>query len=121
MQMRIILRPIWGDKLPIGDLNLAYAQRFDIIPQPLSSSLNATPAPGRDPTTHMYILRRSLRSDSSRLGDIVPLSRIRTPAQLTPRFGPRADPHLSSQNSLEFSTAFYLNSYSEKEIYYTGL
>jgi hypothetical protein len=121
MQMRIIFRPIWGDTLPIGDHNLAYVQRFDIMPQPSSSTPNSTRGPGRDLTTRMYILRRSLRSDGSRFGDIVPILRIRVPAQITPRFGPQADPCLSPQNSLEFSTAFYLNNYSEKEIYDTGL
>jgi hypothetical protein len=69
----------------------------------------------------MYVLRRSLRSDGSRFGYIIPLARIRIPAQLTPRFGPQANPHLSPQNSLEFSTAFYLNNYSDKDIYDTGL
>ena len=52
------------------------------------------------------------------MGDIIPLLQTRTAAPLIPRYGPQADPKLTSRNSLEFSTEFYLNSFFEKDLYY---
>jgi len=118
-QIRMIFRPIWGDTPPVGDMRLMYAQRFEIIPQLSSSSPNSIRRAGPDPFSGMYSLRRSTRSDGSRVGDVLPLSRIRVPVELVPYFGERADPRLTCFNSLEFSTVFFLNKYSDKELYYT--
>lgn len=71
-----------------------------------------------DPVTGMYVMKRSLRSSSARLGDVVPLSQARIPAPLIPQYGDRADPKLTAQNSLEFSTEFHLNHFFDKELYY---
>lgn len=68
-----------------------------------------------EPATKMYVLKRALRTDKSRIGDVIPLSRLRTPIHLHPRFGPSADRHLTAQNSLEYSTEYWLNSYADKE------
>jgi hypothetical protein len=62
-------------------------------------------------------MKRSLRSGGARLGDTVPLSQVRIPAPLIPRYGDRADPKLTAQNSLEFSTEFHLNHLFDKELY----
>ena len=96
---------------------LVYAERFDIVSQ--STHLGSTTS-GKcpDPVTGMYIVKRSSRSTGARIGDIVPLSQIRIAAPLIPRYGPQADPKLTSRNSLEFSTEFYLNSFFDKELYY---
>ena len=66
----------------------------------------------------MYVVKRSSRSTGARLGDIVPLSQARIPAPLIPRYGDRADPKLTAQNSLEFITEFYINRFFDKELYY---
>lgn len=91
---------------------LAYVQRFDIVPQ-------GNPAGRRiaqpESSTKMYVLKRALRADKGRLGDIIPLSRLRSPIYLQPRFGPIADTRLTSHNSLEYSSEFWLNHYAEKE------
>lgn len=71
-----------------------------------------------DPVTSMYVMKRSVRSGSLRLGDVVPLLQAQIPAPLIPRYGDRADPKLTAQNSLEFSTEFYLNHFFDKELYY---
>ena len=71
-----------------------------------------------DPVTGMYVVKRSSRSNGDRIGDIVPLSQTRIAAPLVPRYGLQADPKLTSRNSLEFSTEFYLNSFFDKELYY---
>ena len=63
-------------------------------------------------------MKRSSRSTGIRIGDVVPLSQIRITAPLIPRYGLQADPKLTSRNSLEFSTEFYLNSFFDKELYY---
>jgi hypothetical protein len=65
------------------------------------------------------MLKRALRGDGSRIGDIVPLSRLRIPVELIPRFGKNADLRLTRYNSLEYSSEFYLNKYSDKEILYS--
>ena len=94
-----------------GGVFLAYVQRFDIVPQLSSGHRAAQP----EPTTKMYVLKRALRADKARIGDVIPLSRLRSPIYLQPRFGPIADPRLTSQNSLEYSSEFWLNHYAEKE------
>jgi hypothetical protein len=111
-QIRLILHPVW-------DINvfLIYAERFDIIPQPTHYGSTIR---GRcpDPVTSMYIMKCSSRSSGARLGDVVPLSQARIPAPLVPRYGDRANPKLTAQNSLEFSTEFHLNHFFDKELYY---
>ena len=116
-QIRLIIHPLdWYMPLK-PPLYLTYVQRFDIIPQ-------ATPGyPGPraaipDPVTGMYILKRAIRSNGSRMGDIIPLSRYRMPVELTPRFGAKADHRLTKENSLESSTEFILNKYFHKDTYH---
>ena len=95
-------------------------ERFDIVPQATdlgSSSRGHCP----DPVTGMYVMKRSHRSNSTRMGDIVPLTQIRTAALLILRYGSRADPKLTSRNSVEFSTEFFLNHFFDKDLYYTML
>jgi hypothetical protein len=96
---------------------LTYAERFEIIQQPTfygSTIRGICP----DPVTGQYVVKRSTRADGSRLGDVIPLLQARIPAPLVPRYGIRADPKLTSRNSLEFSTEFYLNRFFDKELYY---
>ena len=59
-----------------------------------------------------------MRANGSRLGDVVPLLQARIPTPLVPRYGTRADPKLTSRNSLEYSSEFYLNRFFDKELYY---
>lgn len=100
---------------------LAYVQRFDFISQPSSSaarqSNNRTAYP--ESSTQLYVLKRSVRSDGSRLGDVIPLDRVRSPVQLVPRFGSEADSRLTMQTSLEYSTEYLLNKYETKELYWS--
>lgn len=63
----------------------------------------------------MYIFKHALRADKSRLGDVIPLSRLRTPIYLQPRVGAAADKRLTAQTSLEYSSEFWLNPYADKE------
>jgi hypothetical protein len=114
-QIKLIFHPVWPT-----DVYLMYAERFEVIPQPISygSTLRGV-CP--DPVTGLYVMKRSTRADGSRLGDVVPLLQARIPAPMVPRYGVRADPKLTSRNSLEYSTEFYLNSFFDKELYYLML
>ena len=111
-QIRVIFHPIW----PIN-VYLTYAERFEIIPQP-SSYGSTSRGIYPDPITGQYILKRSSRANGSRLGDVVPLLQARIPAPLVARYGVKADVKLTSKNSLEYSTEFYLNRFFDKELYY---
>lgn len=107
-----MFHPIW----PINGF-LAYAERFDVIPQTTHLG-STTRARCPDPVTGMYVMKRSSRSDGTRMGGVVPLSQIQIAAPLIPKYGPQADPKLTSRNSLEFSTEFFLNHFFDKELYY---
>jgi hypothetical protein len=67
----------------------------------------------------MYVLKRAVRSNGSRIGDIVPLGQVRMLVHLVPRFGAKADPHLTAQNSMEYSTEFFLNNFADKEVFFS--
>ncbi|KAF9789589.1 hypothetical protein BJ322DRAFT_1178167 [Thelephora terrestris] len=114
-QIRLILYPIWDGEPPEAPSYMVYAQRFDIVPQ-------ATPTPPTraaipDPTTGLYIVKRALRANKTRVGDIIPLSHCRMPVQLVPRFGAEADRRLTNSNSMEWSKEFFLNAYFDKDIF----
>ena len=111
-QIRLVFHPVW-------DINvfLTYAERFDLVPQPTHHG-GTIRGYCPDAVTGMYVAKRSLRSNGSRLGDVLPLSQVRISAPLIPRYGDRADQKLTAQNSLEFSTEFYLNHFFDKELYY---
>ncbi|KAI6003153.1 hypothetical protein EDD15DRAFT_2385610 [Pisolithus albus] len=94
---------------PWGDRFLSYVQRFDIVPQ--AGAL-------RDPSTQVHILKRAMRSNGQRLGDVIAVSRIRAYANLIPRFGQCADARLTSFNSFEHCREFLLNKYFDKNSYY---
>ena len=111
-QIRLIFHLIW----PIN-VYLTYAERFEIIPHPASYG-DTLRGIYPDPITGQYVVKRSTRANGSRLGDIIPLLQARIPAPLVPRYGVRADPKLTSSNSLEYSTEFYLNHFFDKELYY---
>lgn len=99
----MIFRPLNYDHF------LAYVQRFDVIPQ------RGHPI---HPGTGTHLLRRAVKPDGTRIGDIIPLSLIRSPAHLIPHFGDVTHNRLTCQNSYELSTEFWLNKYWSKEFYY---
>jgi len=111
-QIRLVFHPVWSI-----NVYLMYAERFEIIPQPTSySSTSRGICP--DPVTGQYVMKRSTRANGTRIGDVIPLLQARIPAPLVPRYGVQADPKLTSRNSLEYSTEFYLNHFFDKELYY---
>ncbi|KAG1843264.1 hypothetical protein DFJ58DRAFT_844372 [Suillus subalutaceus] len=89
-QIRLVIRPLgrrgaqwaWEDKF------LTYVQRFNISSE-------------RDPTTQFHTLKRAMRSNGTRMGEIIPVSQFRAPIHPVPRFGATADTRLTAYNSME--------------------
>lgn len=122
VQIRLILRAVSLDQsfLAGSDHFVAYVQRFDIVPQVnamMSGSLRQR-GPYREPATNMYILERARRADGTFLGDVVPLSWIRSLVDLAPRLRETADTRLSKETTMEYSTEFFLNHHFDKEIFF---
>lgn len=102
-QLRMIFR------LPRSDFFLAYVQHFSIVPQ--SNPTNVSPVTG------MHLLKRVVRGNG-RIGEVIPLIRIRSPAHIIPNFGHKAHSRLTVASSYELSNDFWLNKYWTKELYY---
>ena len=98
-------------RLLCSDTFFAYVQRFNVTPPPPSS--NTTNA-----AAGMHILKHVIRSNGIRVGDIIPLQHIRSPAHAIPRFGKEANSRLTVRTSYELSNEFWLNKYWNKEIFY---
>lgn len=109
-ELRVIFRPLLDSETSESSRDtdfLVYAQSFKVVGNLLRP----------DPVTGCYALRRSLRTDGSRLGGVLPLGLLRMPVDVPPRFGPSADTRLTSKNSMEWSTEFWLNKFWDKEYY----
>ena len=120
MQLRLILHvvpPKGFTQKPVLNIFLAYVQCFDIVPQVnLMFSSRAGPFP--EPASTMFVLRRAARAGGAPLGDIIPLTQVRTFADLIPRFGSKADGRLTKQTSSAYTSEFWLNKYFDKEAYF---
>ncbi|KAG1724069.1 hypothetical protein EDB19DRAFT_1950157, partial [Suillus lakei] len=107
-QMRLIMRPIgksntdWSWK----DCFLIYVYRFD-------GTTSAC-----DPAMQLHSIRRAKCSNGMLVGDIIPLMQIRAPVNLIPRFGGSADSRLTSQNSMEHTSEFWLNKFWDKNMFF---
>lgn len=115
-QIRLILRtikPRGTETIEALKTFISYVQHFDFITQATSSGHTWL-----DPVTKMYHLRRALRSNGTRIGDIIPVSQFRAPVDIIPKFGAVANARLTKQTSLEYSPDVWLNPYFDKEIFY---
>ncbi|KAG2122736.1 hypothetical protein DEU56DRAFT_745840 [Suillus clintonianus] len=106
-QIRLIMRPIGksGTQWPWKDQFLTYVQRFDLLSD-------------RDPITQLHLLKRAKRSNGNRMGDVIPVSQLRAPVNLIPRFGAAADKRLTAYNSMEHAAEFWLNEFWEKSKFF---
>ena len=66
----------------------------------------------------MYLLKRARQNHGAIMGDVVPLSRLRTLINLVPHFEVEADKRLTKETALEYSSEFWLNKYFNKELFY---
>ncbi|KAN0078264.1 hypothetical protein V8E55_010321 [Tylopilus felleus] len=85
----------------LQDKILVFMQHFDIC--------------GEHGMSELQILKRATRTNGHHKGDVIPLAQIRAFAHLIPRFGASTDPCLTTFNSFEHSTEFYLNKYFSKD------
>ena len=67
--------------------------------------------------TGMHHLRQVVRVNGEHVGEVIPLTLIRSPAHLILQFGAEANPRLTRSSSCELSTEFWLNKYWSKEFY----
>ena len=70
------------------------------------------------PASTLFVLKQALQADGTPLGDIIPLMQVHALADLVPRFSTKADEQLMKQNSLVYSTEFWLNKYFNKDSYF---
>lgn len=104
----MIFRPLQSD------CYLAYVHCFNIVPQ------QGTPS-NVHLGTGMHLLRRMVRSGGSRIGDVIPITQVHSPAHLILNFGKEAYPWLTRENSYDVSSEFWLNKYWSKEFYFALL
>ena len=90
---------------------LVYVYRFNVVPQ------QHTPNQVHS-GTGMHLLRRAVRSDGSKIGGVIPITQVRSPAHLIPNFGNEAHSRLTRDNSYGVSSEFWLNKYWSKEFYF---
>ena len=114
----LVAPPRGGKSLRGLEQFLAYAERFDLVPQTTSLAPTSSRAAGRNPVTQMYLLKHASRAGLRHFGDIIPLTQLRGPVQLIPSFGEEADSRLTMMNSLHYSAEFWLNSYANKQIFW---
>jgi len=102
------MRPIGksGTTWSWNDRFVTYVQRFNI-------------SSDRDPITQLHLLKRARRSNGSRMGDIIPVSQLRAPVNLVPRFGATADMRLTAYNSMEHASEFWLNHFWDKNTFFS--
>ena len=111
VEIRLIMRAVLPQvSRPIQGLEsfIAYVQRFDFVSQ-LS--------PQADHATGMHFLKRSMRSNGTYLGDVVPVTQFRVSIELIPRLGPHADSRLTKENSHRYTNEFILDKYFDKDIF----
>jgi len=120
IQVRVILQPVTPNAQASSHPYLVYGEFFKFASELTAYDEDGShvyvPAPGID----MFLLHRHKRSNSVRMGDIVPLDDILEVVELIPKHGLHADPLLDCNNSLEGDT-FYLNNYSNKENFHAIL
>ncbi|KAI6016894.1 hypothetical protein BKA83DRAFT_4059575 [Pisolithus microcarpus] len=104
-QLRLIFR------LYHSNTFLAYIQCFNAT-FPSSSSYTTDTAVG------MHVLKHTIQSDGARVGKVIPLHHIRSPAHVIPCFGKEVNPCLTRHNCYKLSNDFWLNKYWNKEFFY---
>jgi hypothetical protein len=99
---------------------LAYVQYFTYS-HFTQQGRSETAIPLVNKALNMYEVKRSnVRAGGIPKGDCIPLSSLWQTVQLVPKFtGAEADRSLNCDNVLEKSPAFYVNSFSDNQIYQT--
>lgn len=104
VQLRLIFRELGSDVFA------TYVQRFNVSPRSGPDNMCTV--------TGMHFLRRALRTNGQRVGEVIPITLIRSPAHLIPNFGREAHSRLTKFSSYECNNEFWLNKYWSKEAFY---
>ena len=98
VQLRLVFRILGTDTF------LAYVQCFNVTPP--------------DATSGLHGFKRAIRTNDTRIEDIIPLTHICSPTHVIPHFGRAANSCLNSHTSYELLLEFWLNKYWNKQFYY---
>lgn len=90
---------------------LTYVQHFHVTPPPAGHMTDAA-------ATGLHTLKCAMRNNEEQIGDVLPLSHIRSPVHLIPCFGKTANPRITTHTSYELYSKFWLNRYWNTQIYY---
>ncbi|KAH0838797.1 hypothetical protein J3R83DRAFT_7194 [Lanmaoa asiatica] len=69
----------------------------------------------------MFLVQCWRRRNGRCLGNVVPLDSVRQIVQLIPKFSAKALQNMTCNNSLEIVKEFYVNSFTDKEMFHTIL
>ncbi|KIM51909.1 hypothetical protein SCLCIDRAFT_142311, partial [Scleroderma citrinum Foug A] len=97
--------------LPRSDVFLAYIQHSN-------KHFHISSSTGVSPVTGMHMLRWAVKVSGQRVGEVIPLDHICSPAHLVPNFGSEAHSRLTNLSAYELTNEFHLNKYWLKEFYY---
>ncbi|KAH7909168.1 hypothetical protein BJ138DRAFT_1200335 [Hygrophoropsis aurantiaca] len=78
--------------------------------------------PEDDPSVGMWMVERVYRQGpwgDQRHGAVIPMTDVTHTAELIPVYGERLDRRVTMENSMEAFRYYYLNNYSDKEIFHT--
>lgn len=114
-QVRAIFQPIppRHGTLPdyLADKPLIYVQYYEIVGHPHD-----------EPAISMYVVARQYHNGPDgqrmRLGAVIPLTDVTHAVELIPMYGTGADRTVGAATSMELYEHFYLNNFSDKEIYH---
>ncbi|KAH9009376.1 hypothetical protein EDB83DRAFT_2509004 [Lactarius deliciosus] len=119
-QVRMLFQPISNERQ--DNPFLCYIEKFSFAGRRAEDGSRL-----EEQGVDMYLLRRQFRSQvlgngtRVRMGDIIPLTDIAHTVDLVPVYGAQKNPEITAENSLDLPTDFYLNCFSDKEIYHTLL
>ena len=85
-------------------LHLAYVQWYSKLTEP-------------EPNHGMFKIRPQKDAEGSWICSIVPVGNIQRSVHLIPKFGPVAPAEWTSSNVLDCCDIFYLNTFSDRQIY----
>ncbi|KAH8983317.1 hypothetical protein EDB86DRAFT_2811651 [Lactarius hatsudake] len=120
VQVRMLFQPISNERQ--NNPFLCYIEKFSFAGRRAEDGSRL-----EEQDVDMYLLRRQFRSQvlgngtRMRMGDIIPLTDIAHTVDLVPVYGAQKNPEITAENSLDLPTEFYLNCFSDKEIYHTLL
>ncbi|KAG9314873.1 hypothetical protein JVU11DRAFT_3973 [Chiua virens] len=91
---------------------LTYVQHFNVTSPTLGHTTDVNAA-------GLHALKHATRINGDWIGDVLPVSYLRSPVYLVPCFGKNTNSRLTKHTSHKLSNKFWLNHYWNKQIYYS--